>query len=314
MFDRRIVRISAIAVVGIAVVVGLAVFRVDRPAIAFAATSATNQTQEATAGTRALDATMPMSNTESMRGMMTQMTGMMDEMQAMMAADMGAMTGMQAMTGTMPMDDAEMADRMIMAGAQMEMMGGMMQMMGRMQRMGAHMPMTGTMAMANRMLAPCAADAQPEAPAMVEQSGAEAASEAIEQTATTKTYQLALAIAAPEKMLTAEEAKSATEGEVMVAGEMGMGTAERPLTHHVEVSITDRKSGELITEQPVSITVTDDTTGQVTDIPVATMYGLDAGVSETHFGNNVALDAGDYTIVVTVGDEAATFHVTIPAS
>ncbi len=98
----------------------------------------------------------------------------------------------------------------------------------------------------------------------------------------------------------------------MVGGEMAMSTPDKPMTHHLEVSVTDQKSGALITEQSVAIAVANVTTRQVTNIPIAKMYGLDAGVSETHFGNNVALAAGSYTIVVTVGGEAATFQVTIP--
>ena len=134
----------------------------------------------------------------------------------------------------------------------------------------------------------------------------------IAQTAKTATYEVALKIGPAEKMLTAEEAKTAKAGEVMTGGEMAMDMPGMPLAHHVEVTVKDLKSGAAVADQPVTLQVTD-AAKQAANIPVATMYGVEKGVADTHFGNNATLPAGDDTIAVTVGAETATFQVMIPA-
>lgn len=134
----------------------------------------------------------------------------------------------------------------------------------------------------------------------------------VEQSATTATYALTLEIGPSEKMLTPEEAKTAKEGEVMVSGEMAMTMSGMETTQHLEVFVKDRKSSVMVSDQPVTIKVTNDATKEETVVPVAMMYGLSEGVTDTHFGNNVMLMPGNHTIVVAVGSEQATFMVTIP--
>jgi len=134
----------------------------------------------------------------------------------------------------------------------------------------------------------------------------------IEQSATTATYALALAIGPSENMLTPEEAKTAKEGEVMVSGEKAMTMSGMEATQHLEVFVKDRKTGAPVSDQMVTIKVTNDATKEDTTVPVAAMYGLSGGVADMHFGNNVTLMPGNYTIVVTVGNEPATFMVNMP--
>lgn len=136
----------------------------------------------------------------------------------------------------------------------------------------------------------------------------------IEQSATTATYALTLAIGPSEKMLTPEEAKTAKEGEVMVSGEMAMEMSGMETTQHLEVFVKNQKSGALVSDQPVTIKITNNVTREETVMPVAVMYGLSEGVADTHFGNNVMLMPGNYTIVVAVGSELATFLVNMPGA
>lgn len=134
----------------------------------------------------------------------------------------------------------------------------------------------------------------------------------IEQSATTATYALTLEIGPSEKMLTPEEAKTATEGEVMVSGEMAMTMSGMATAQHLEVFVKNRKSGAVVSDQPVTITVINETTKEEAVVPVAMMYGLTEGPADTHFGNNVMLMPGRYAIEVVVGGEQATFAVSMP--
>jgi hypothetical protein len=133
----------------------------------------------------------------------------------------------------------------------------------------------------------------------------------VDQTATTATYTLHLLIGPMATMLTMDQAKSATSGEVMVSGDMAMGTSGMTLNHHLEVHVADTATGKVVTDQPVTIKVVDDATKATDDVPIAVMYDVVIGASDTHFGNNVALMPGSDTINVTVGGENATFHVTL---
>jgi hypothetical protein len=260
-----------------------------------------------------MDKMPDMATGEPMKPMKPMMPMMMDKMKDMKPKMMENMAG-----GMMDCKKMEMKQKM-MPDKPMPEMNPMMQMMPMMPMMGAkHDPkaMSQMMQMRGEMMKAMGDIMLKYGKLMAEESAtaAQPAEVRIEQSAKTATYEVALAIGPIEKMLTPEEAKTATEGEVMTGGDMAMDMPDMPLTHHVEVSVKDLKSGAVITDKPVTIQVTDDATKQVTNIPIATMYGFDEGVAGTHFGNNVMLSPGNYTIAVTVGDETATFQVAIPAS
>lgn len=50
------------------------------------------------------------------------------------------------------------------------------------------------------------------------------------------------------------------------------------------------------------------------NIPISEMYGLVAGPTDMHYGNNVQLTQGSYAVTVTATGEAASFNLTIPKS
>jgi len=133
----------------------------------------------------------------------------------------------------------------------------------------------------------------------------------IEQSATTANYKLKLALGDAEKMLTMDEAKTAKSGEVMVSGEMAMTMSGMSPNHHLEIQINDVRNGNLVTDKAISIQITNDATKEVQNVPIAIMYGVAEGPSDTHYGNNVTLMPGKYTILVTVGGETATFVVNV---
>lgn len=134
----------------------------------------------------------------------------------------------------------------------------------------------------------------------------------IEQEASTTSYKLKMHIGEPETMLTPQQAVGATSGEVMVSGGMATGMGGMTPNYHLEVAVSDIKSGAVITDKSVSIELTNDATKEMTPVQVATMYGVDAGPIETHFGNNVALTPGAHTVRISVAGETTEFKVSVP--
>ena len=99
-------------------------------------------------------------------------------------------------------------------------------------------------------------------------------------------------------------------GEVMFGGQMNMPadtTNPPPDWHHLEVHIFDKTTGNVVkTENPV-LTVKNDATGQVQQVPIVVMQGIVEGPGDYHYGNNVDLPKGQYTVTVVIGSETASF-------
>ncbi len=138
--------------------------------------------------------------------------------------------------------------------------------------------------------------------------------EVVQQTQQTASYKLVLTIGPAETMLMLDQAAGATSGEVMVPmqgmgmPEMSMTDQGRPVNHHLEVHVYDRASGALVSDMVPTITVAPMGGASRTLDNVMAMYGVAEGPSDLHFGRNVYLSAGSYTISVTVGNETATFQ------
>jgi hypothetical protein len=111
-----------------------------------------------------------------------------------------------------------------------------------------------------------------------------------------------------------DQAKVATAGEVMAPmpgmpmPSMTMMDQGHAVNLHLEVQIVNKANGKVVTDQLPVITVTDQKTGASHPLTLVTaMYGASTGLSDWHFGNNIFLAAGAYTVTVTVGSETATF-------
>jgi hypothetical protein len=134
------------------------------------------------------------------------------------------------------------------------------------------------------------------------------------QTQSTASYNVTLVIGPSETMLMPDAAKGATSGEVMAAmpgmpmGDMPTTDAGHPVNHHLEVHLVNKSNGKVVTDTPPTINITDTKTGVSRAVsPVAAMYGATAGPSDWHFGGNVYLADGTYTVAVIIAGEAATF-------
>lgn len=136
-----------------------------------------------------------------------------------------------------------------------------------------------------------------------------------QQTQTTATYKILLQVGPNAMMLTPDQAKTATSGEVMVQMPgMPMPTMTttdqgHPVNHHVEAHIHDLSSGAVVTGMPIpTISITDQATGSSRDLAnVMAMYDVAVGQSDYHYGRNVYLADGKYTFTVTENGETATF-------
>jgi hypothetical protein len=134
------------------------------------------------------------------------------------------------------------------------------------------------------------------------------------QNATTADYRIELGIGPTADMLMmCQVTSSTTSGEVMVASQMSPMSMTGN-TYHLELHVYNIKTGaaEVVPINSVGITVTN-SSGTTTTIPVAEMFDIGQGPTDFHYGNNVQLTAGTYTVDSNIGSENASFNVTISA-
>jgi hypothetical protein len=139
----------------------------------------------------------------------------------------------------------------------------------------------------------------------------------------TQRYRLVLQIGPTETMYTAAEAKAKhpTSGEIMQSGKMtggmpGMGHAMADMTpmpdlRHVELHVYARDTSKPVSDARVAITLMG-ADRKRRAVSIARMYGVEEGLGDVHYGNNMALPAGAYTVDATVNGEHARFCLTVP--
>lgn len=133
-------------------------------------------------------------------------------------------------------------------------------------------------------------------------------------------YRLTLIIGPEQKMYTQAEYKRLhpKKGEIMLRGHMamprmGMGNMNVPM-RHLELHVMDRATKHVISDAIVSI-IWQPIVGmgvmaiRPQNVPIAVMEGIGMGMSDIHYGNNVAMSAGKYHVWVHVGKVSATFVV-----
>jgi hypothetical protein len=138
------------------------------------------------------------------------------------------------------------------------------------------------------------------------------------QNTTTADYKLMLKLGPPETMLMMCQVTNSTiPGEVMVSGQMmgDMSTGMNGTTYHVELHIYDIKTGATVAlpVHEVTITITN-SSGMSRSLPIAEMFGVQDGVTDLHYGNNIQIALGSYTIGVSVADEKASYRTSIPTT
>ena len=87
-----------------------------------------------------------------------------------------------------------------------------------------------------------------------------------------------------------------------------MPTADVSIAQHIDL-FRERFTRLLITSPMPAIAITDERTGDTRQLSAVTpMYDAEAGMGDVHFGQNVYLADGTYTVTITVGDEQAQFR------
>jgi hypothetical protein len=131
--------------------------------------------------------------------------------------------------------------------------------------------------------------------------------------ATTNSYVVQVDLGSVETMYTPAQVTSQhpTSGEVMLRGQMA-GMAGQ----HLEVHICSKATGAVVQDANPTITLTNDADQSMTqNVPIAVMQGVTSGVSDLHYGNNVALMPGaTYTVAVSLVGETATLRIPAPTA
>ena len=146
-------------------------------------------------------------------------------------------------------------------------------------------------------------------------AGGASAQGGAEQTQSTAHYKIVLAIGPVTTMLMPGQESGAKEGEVMVhmpGMPMAMGTTDqgKPVNHHLEVHIYDKATGTLVTKTMPKVMFTNQATGESRALAsVVAMYDVKEGRKDLHFGSNLFLPDGKYTVRVVVGGETVVFKV-----
>ncbi len=92
-----------------------------------------------------------------------------------------------------------------------------------------------------------------------------------------------------------------TEGELIIDGQ---GNALGAHVRHVEAHVYDRATGMVVTDAVPTITITNRTTGEVTEVEPTLMQDVNIGVLDRHYGNNVMImPDSDLQVRVTLVDE-----------
>jgi hypothetical protein len=143
-----------------------------------------------------------------------------------------------------------------------------------------------------------------------------AAAGTIIKVGSTTTYNLVTEIGGLQAMYTPAQTASQhpKTGDEMFGGTMIMppGTTNpSPDWHHLEVHIFNKRTGDTVKATTPVITVTNQGTGQTQPVPIVVMQGIVEGPSDYHYGNNIDLPNGEYTVTVVIGSETANFDFSI---
>ena len=98
----------------------------------------------------------------------------------------------------------------------------------------------------------------------------------------------------------------------------------RPVNRHIEIHIFDKGSETRVTDLVPTVSISNGTTGVTRELAKTQVEGGFKGTSfitasqisghrdqEPHFGDNIYLPDGPYTVTVGVGDETATFDLSL---
>jgi len=143
----------------------------------------------------------------------------------------------------------------------------------------------------------------------------------ITKVASTSSFNLSLEVGPLQPMYTPQQqaAQHPKAGEVMFSGHMvmppGMAGMENmagmsaPNWYHMEVHYYDKTTGYPVKGLEPVVTVASAATGQAQTLPIVTMQGLNEGVRDFHYGNNIELPKGQYHVTTVANGQTGTFDI-----
>jgi hypothetical protein len=142
------------------------------------------------------------------------------------------------------------------------------------------------------------------------------------KTATLDGLRVELHVLPAEPFFTADEiaARQVKEGMLIMGGAKPIAPdATSHPNHHLVVHVYNAKTSKATTDAAVSMDfqLLDDKgkpNGAVVDVPVVVMQAIGKGPQSTHYGNNVVMPNGTYSIVVTVNGKKTEFRMAVSAS
>ncbi len=104
--------------------------------------------------------------------------------------------------------------------------------------------------------------------------------------------------------------------EYMLSGQMTNIPMGDMYAFHLEAHIYGRSTGKVVVIPPseVTISVTNESNGSTINVPIAVMYDPMVGVQDIHYGNNILLGPGNFTIHVIISGQSAVFHLRVAMS
>ena len=98
------------------------------------------------------------------------------------------------------------------------------------------------------------------------------------------------------------------------AAPVALGADSHP-NHHLVVHVFGKDTGKVVADAVVtmnfaSLASAGKPTGAPVEVPVVVMQAIGKGPASTHYGNNVTMPAGHYSVAVTVNGQKAVFDVT----
>ena len=142
------------------------------------------------------------------------------------------------------------------------------------------------------------------------------------KTATMDGLRVELHVLPAEPFFTADEvaASHVKEGMLIMGGARPVApdAATHP-NHHLVVHVFDAKTGKAITNATVGMNFQRlDDKGRpnvaAVDVPVVVMQAIGKGPQSTHYGNNVVMPNGTYSITVTVNGKKTEFRLSVSGS
>jgi hypothetical protein len=115
-------------------------------------------------------------------------------------------------------------------------------------------------------------------------------------------------------------ADKVTEGMLIMGGAKPLAPNAKPApNHHLVVHVFDAKTGKAITDVKVKMTFqslsdTGKNPAVFIHVPIVIMQAIGKGPESTHYGNNVVMPDGTYSVAVAVNGNKVSFKISLSSA